>query len=266
MGPKIVYLAERNPALDAAAWADRWREHGELNRSLPSWSHIWRYEQNRTIPIPELVAARVPGARREESCGGVGEVFYRSHKARSEMRKEPYREQIRADEVETFGRTVDHFAMTTCEQTRREVEGTGVKLVVFLLGAGDRGRDQFWRSWRACIASPPLEPPWDAASAYVESPALEPARRWPATASEDEDLPDYDGVVEIGFRDRDALIAAIDRSDVASALERAGEELDRSLSTTVLVEQTVLYDELERRDWTYGELLALRRRQRGAGA
>src|ERR1700742_2145501 len=132
MGPKIVYLAERNPALDTAPWADRWREHGELNRSLPSWSHIWRYEQNRTISMPELVAARVPGAREDSRCGGVGEVWYRSHKARSEMREEPYREQIRADEVETFGRTVDHFAMTTCEQARREVQRTGVKLVVFV--------------------------------------------------------------------------------------------------------------------------------------
>jgi hypothetical protein len=266
MGPKIVYLAERNPALDAAAWTDRWREHGELNRSLPSWSHIWRYEQNRTIPMPELVAARVPGTQSGEGRGGVGEVWYRSHLARSQMREESCREQIRADEVETFGRTVDHFAVTTCEQTRRELDETGVKLVVFLLGAGDAGREEFWRSWRACIASPPLAPLWDTVSAYVESPALEPMRRSrSATSVERDRLPDYDGVAEIGFRDLGALTAAIDRSDVARALERVGEELDCSLSATVLVEQTVLYDELEGRDWTFAELLALRRRQRGAG-
>jgi hypothetical protein len=266
MGPKIVYLAERNPALDATAWAERWREHGELNRGLPSWSHIWRYEQNRAIAMPERLAARVPGARSCEECAGVGEVSYRSHLARSQMREEPCREQIRADEIETFGRTVEHFAMTTCEQTRRELDETGVKLVVFLLGAGDAGRDEFWRSWRACIASPLLAPLWDTASAYVESPALEPVRRSRSTTSAERDrLPDYDGVAEIGFRDLGALTAAIDRSDVARALERVGEELDRSLSATVLVEQTVLYDELEGRDWTFAELLALRRRQRGAG-
>jgi hypothetical protein len=263
MGPKIVYLAERNPALDTAAWADRWREHGELNRSLPSWSHIWRYEQNRTVAMPELVAARVPGAWSDPRCGGVGEVSYRSHLARSQMREEPYREQIRADEVETFGRTVDHFAMTTCEQTRREADETGVKLVMFLLGASAAGREEFWRAWRACIASPLLAPLWNAASAYVESPALDPVRSHSAASSERGRFPDYDGVVEIGFRDLEALTATIETSDAARALERLGEELDQPQSTTVLVEQTVLYDELEDRDWTFAELLALRRRQRG---
>ena len=172
MGPKIVYLAERNPALDTAAWADRWREHGELNRSLPSWSHIWRYEQNRTISMPELVAARVPGAREDSRCGGVGEVWYRSHKARSEMREEPYREQIRADEVETFGRTVDHFAMTTCEQARREVQRTGGRHL--FISRGDQGDplSQGEPNPRRMAASPADQ---DAASPLTETQASYPA-------------------------------------------------------------------------------------------
>jgi hypothetical protein len=260
MGPKIIYLAERNAKWNREAWLARWREHGELNRSLPIWAHIWRYEQDRAVAMPDPVRAVVPGPLDDEVHPGVGQVWCRSEKARKLLRDEPCREQIVEDEVKTFGRSVDHFALSTSEQQRRESEPTTVKLVLFLMGPEQSTRERFWSSWRACMGEPALASLFAASSAYIESPASSSAAARAGEPARDA-FSAYDGVVEFGFRDLSALTGAVESGDVAAAWERIGEQLDRSRSSTLLVEQGLLYDELEEVDWPFEELLALRREQ-----
>lgn len=264
MGPKVVYLAERNATLTGDAWNARWREHGELNRARPVWRHIWRYEQNRTIAMPESVAACVPGPC-GDAYGGVGEVWYRSVGAREEMRGEPCLAEIQADEVETFGRAVRNFAVLTSEQVRRQSGKAGVKLVIFAFDADD-SKERFWESWRECVASAPMQPLLRAASTYVESPALSRSVPAPARGANAEDLAACAGVIELGFGDLRALIEAVSSEGVLAAWRQVAERLAPAAARTALVEETLLYDELEAVDWPVTELLALRRQLRGATA
>ncbi|HEX3804333.1 MAG TPA: EthD domain-containing protein [Solirubrobacteraceae bacterium] len=257
MGPKVIYLAERNPALPREAWNARWREHGELARSLPIWRHIWRYEQNRTIAVPDNIAACVPGAC-GDAYGGVGETWYRSTRARQAMRNEPSLAEIQPDEVETFGRAVAEFAVLTSEQVRYEASDTGVKFVIFIFEAKEPQK-QFWSSWRAFIASPPLVPLMQAASAYIEGPAINPS---PSASPSREGSDKCAGVIEIGFRDRASLAEATSRPAVSTAWQLIAERLGDARVKTILVEQTLLYDELEEIDWAPTELHALRLQMR----
>ncbi|HTT93382.1 MAG TPA: hypothetical protein VMF55_01815 [Solirubrobacterales bacterium] len=267
MGPKIVYLAEPNPAVPAAEWPARWREHGEVVRSLPLWRHLWRYEQDLALPLPEEVAGLVPGPADDGRYGGVGVCQYRSEAAVEEMRDEPGHGPVREDERETFARTVEHFTVVAHEEVRREREPTGLKLITFLLRR-DGSRDDFWRAWGQLIASDAVAPLLDRASAYIESRVTD-RTRYPVAVADDRDrdrFPDFDGVVEVGFRDGAALAAAAADPACAAGFEAIGSLVDPSRSITVLTDEEVLYDELEQVDWLLRDLLALRRTRRGAAA
>jgi hypothetical protein len=178
------------------------------------------------------------------------------------MRDEPGHHVVRQDELETFGRNVEHFTVMTVEHARREREPAMLKLTMFVRAPEGQGRNAFWQALRSCLAGEAAAPLIDATSAYVESPALDVGFPVSRAATPDRDLfPRYDGVLELGFASADALARGAAATGAWEAIARV---LDTHTTRTVLVEQTLLYDELEGVDWIAGELLALRRQQRAA--
>lgn len=133
--PKLIYLARRNPSLDAAGFVRRWRQHGALGMSLPRWKNIWRYVHCDTVR-----GSGIPGV--SETYDGVGIVWHRSADARRAHRRDwSSQGTMERDELETFAEMVGHFCALYDETVLRPPQaGARVKLVRFLR-AGD-GADQ----------------------------------------------------------------------------------------------------------------------------
>ena len=106
--PKLVYFAERHPALGPAEFVERWRRHGALGMSLPRWRNILRYAQCDPVPLPR--AGLEPLA-----CDGVALVWYRSEATRQAHIADRSGSVTKADEAETFARPVARFALLTDE-------------------------------------------------------------------------------------------------------------------------------------------------------
>jgi hypothetical protein len=267
VGPKVIYLAERAEGLDGDAWIARWREHCEINRTRDYWSTMSRYEQDDALTMPAEVSAVVPGPV-DGSKAGTGQVWFRSQKGFVEIGQAPAEdhELIRRDEVETFGRYVEHFSVLTVEQARRETGPQGVKLAIFARDRQGRDRAAFWRAWRSCAASDAVAALLEDATCYIENVAGSHA--YPAVNAEAPDrtrFPDYDGVIEIGFRDIDH-VTAIARDARHAAGWAAIRELLSEDTQTILVRRVELWNELEGVDWIVDALMNARRELRGAQA
>jgi hypothetical protein len=266
-GPKVIYLAPMAEGFDSVSWVLRWREHGEINRSRDYWRHLVRYEQDSALPMPPAVAAVVPGPVPDGSVGGTGQVWYRSVQDYHELGRAPSGDHdlIRNDELETFGTTVENFAVTALEETRRERQPAGVKLVTFARDPRGRGREAFWRSWRTMIAADPGAELLADATSYIENAAMglgHPLGDDAAPADRSR-FPDYDAVIEIGFEDVDHLTRAVGDARHVAAWEAIGAAVSDD-SRTVLVARTELFNELLGHDWVVDTVLNLRRSVRGA--
>lgn len=102
MIPKLIYFAERHPALGREGFRARWREHGRLGMSLPRWRNVLRYTQGDALDG-------------DAACDGVATVLFRSEAARLAHIADPDGAVTRADEAAVFARPVRMFAVLTIE-------------------------------------------------------------------------------------------------------------------------------------------------------
>lgn len=131
MTAKLVYRAERHPALDRDRFRERWRQHARLGMSQPRWTNIRRYAH--CDPIDD----RAP-------WDGVALLWYRDEDARLRHVADPTaREIMRADEAETFARPVRAFSTLVTETPEDLGHAASHKLFVFVWRDGATTRDGF---------------------------------------------------------------------------------------------------------------------------
>lgn len=135
--PKLIYFAERHPALDAAGFVARWRQHGRLGMSLPRWRNIARYLQCDRIELPGTLA-----------CDGVAVVTYRSEETlRAHVADREGSAVMKADELETFARPVAGFAVLTEEDSVVPVGLPPCKVFVRLERSPGLSTEAFRAAW-----------------------------------------------------------------------------------------------------------------------
>ena len=115
MIPKLIYFAERHPALDREAFRARWRAHGRLGMSLPRWRNVLRYTQGDAL-------------EEDAACDGVATVLFRSEAARLAHIADPDGALTRADEAAVFARPVRMVAVLTTETPALPHGPGGLKL------------------------------------------------------------------------------------------------------------------------------------------
>jgi hypothetical protein len=141
--PKLIYLAERNPALDRAGFTARWRRHGSLGMSLPRWRNVARYVQ--CDPLPELAGT--------SGCDGVALVWYHSEATRlRHVSDRDAREVMQRDEAETSARPVREFSVLTEEDTVIPEPDGPLKLFLVLRRAAACPPETFAAAWRGHAA------------------------------------------------------------------------------------------------------------------
>jgi hypothetical protein len=131
MTAKLIYRAERHPALDRSGFRERWRQHARLGMSQPRWTNIRRYAH--CDPIDE----RAP-------WDGVALLWYRDENARLRHVADPGAGAImRADEAETFARAVRAFSTLVTETPPVSPRAASYKLFVFIWRDDGPTRDAF---------------------------------------------------------------------------------------------------------------------------
>lgn len=190
--PKLIYFAERHPALDAAGFVARWRQHGRLGMSLPRWRNIARYLQCDRIDLPGTL-----------TCDGVALVTYRSEATlRAHVADRDGSAIMKADELETFARPVAGFAVLTEEQSVVPVGLPDCKLFLRLDRAAGLSAEEFRKTWlrvagpriREALVAPGL------ATGYAQNFARAPLAGGP---------PLCDGVDEIDCAEPAACMEAL---------------------------------------------------------
>lgn len=135
MTAKLIYRAERHPALDRHGFRDRWRRHAALGMSQPRWTNIRRYAH--CDPIDD----RAP-------WDGVALLWYRDEAARLRHIADPAAGAImRADEAEAFARPVRAFSTLVTEAPPVSARPVSHKLFVFIRRDGGLSRDGFVQGW-----------------------------------------------------------------------------------------------------------------------
>jgi hypothetical protein len=133
--PKLIYRAERNPALGQSQFTARWRQHARLGMSQPRWSNIHRYAHCDPIEEPPQSAG---------SCSGIALIWYRSEAHRLRHVADPAARAImQADEADTFARPVREFSILVREIVRAPQSDAAARCFVFLRRAPRISRDAF---------------------------------------------------------------------------------------------------------------------------
>jgi EthD domain len=237
-GPRAIYLARRHPFLDHDHFVTRWREHGILSQQLPGWVGVSRYEQNPAVVLPPSLLASLPGGTGRYD--GVGMSWFRDIGAMAGFATEEQQTLLRFDELQTF----DALVATTCFVGERASEHgerrCGIKLVTFLRRAGDD------RPLRA-LATALLETAGFSGHVvkYTETRACPfdyPGGGRPG-------LEEFGAVVEIGFRNADALVQAVSAPGFSTIVLPAWKNATDKAVITVAVKELLLYDD-ERRSET----------------
>lgn len=125
--PKLVYLAQRHPALDPAGFVRRWRQHGALGMSMARWKNVWRYAHCDVLRGSGILGV-------SEDYDGVGIVWHRSPEARRAHREDcSAQDAMERDELETFAGLVGGFCALYDETVLLPpVKGARVKLMRFM--------------------------------------------------------------------------------------------------------------------------------------
>ena len=131
MTAKLIYRAERHPALDRQGFRDRWRRHAALGMSQQRWLNIRRYAH--CDPVDD-----------HAPWDGVALLWYRDEAARLRHVADPTAgAMMRADETATFARPVRMFSTLVTQSPPVSPESGRHKLLVFVWREDGLSRDAF---------------------------------------------------------------------------------------------------------------------------
>lgn len=197
MNWKMIYLARRNPALSAEAFAQAWREHSALGRQC-------RNVQDKVLGVTQCARLldRLPvGASAQYD--GVNLLRLRDRHAADSIWNDPETLAImRPDEPRVFDRHVRDFTLVAREHVLREGLTGDALLVGFLRRLPRVDPADFARALTQAGT------PWPATGRLVLN-LVEPQRP-PGY--------DFDAIVEWWFEDAAALRGALGVTDLRQAL------------------------------------------------
>lgn len=226
MSFKMIYLAQRNPALRPEQFAQAWREHSALGAGC---SNV----RERVLGVLQcsrvLDGAPIRGASTQHD--GVNLLRLRDRASAAAIWNDPETLAImRPDEPRVFARYVREVALVCREHMLRDAPRSAVCLVGFLRRPARQGGDAFARAWSD--AGPPDwlgGGPFAACLRVVDNEVLEPPP--PAV--------DFDRVCEWWYADADAARAAFGADDLRALLPRAlAARCDLQRSVFVLTQVT----------------------------
>jgi hypothetical protein len=235
IAPKQIYIAGRPEGASDEGFVERWRRHGSFVRSLPLWRHIRHYEQCVVRRDWSDIGDTVPA--REASYDMVGMVWFRSTDAVAEALADPTVEQVYADERETFREAIAETSLMSREVVKRDIGGTRAKVVAFVKRKPGTTRAEFSDYWENSHG--PLFLATEEVSGevvkYVQNHTLE---------TNTGPLDEFDGVVEIGFREPGQIAAAFGHPAYLEKI-RPDEErfLDLERMIVVNTDEKLLYED-----------------------
>lgn len=205
MSFKLIYLAQRNPALQPEQFAQAWREHSALGAGCAN-------VRERVLGV--LQCSRVfdgaPLRGASTAHDGVNLLRLRDQASAAAIWNDPETLAImRPDEPRVFARYVRETALVCREHLVRDAPRGPVCLVGFVRRPAQHGSNAFARAWRdADPAGWLADGPFASCARVVDNAVIEPPP--PAV--------DFDRVCEWWYADADAARAAF-----------AGHELQRRL-------------------------------------
>ncbi len=235
IAPKQIYIASRPDGASDESFAARWRRHGSFVRSLPLWAQIRHYEQCLVRHDWSDVGDTIPD--REARFDMVGMVWFRSVDAVTAALADPTVEQVYADERETFREPIADTSLMSRELVMRDLGGTRAKVVAFVKRRPGMTRAEFSDYWENDHG--PLFLATEEVSGevvkYVQNHTLE---------SNTGPLDEFDGVVEIGFREPAQIAAAFGHPAYLEKV-RPDEErfLDLERMIVVNTDEKLLYED-----------------------
>jgi hypothetical protein len=118
---KLIYAAQRNPALSPSDFIRRWRKHGAFTMSLPNWEHALTYVQ--TLPVAPTKPEHIDAL----AIYSANDTLFSDTSSRGQE----IIELIEADERETFATQIPQVAMWVSEQVIVPGPFGGYSLYVF---------------------------------------------------------------------------------------------------------------------------------------
>jgi len=218
MGWKMIYLAQRNPALAPEQFPQAWREHSALGAGCTNVrGKVLSVTQcSRVLEGPPL-----PGA--SSDYDGVNLLVLRDLQAATDIWNDAETLAImRPDEPRVFSTYVREFTLVCQEHVLRDAPRGSCCVMGFLRRRPGMSRDEFERAWAAGAAS------------ELNAPAIMGAVRVVHNDVHVEPPPgyDYDGIAEWWFESPERARQALGEQDLRGALpaELAGcADLDRSI-------------------------------------
>lgn len=195
MSIKLIYLAQRNPALPPEAFAQAWREHSALGARC---SNV----RERVLGVMQcsrvLDGAPIRGASTEHD--GVNLLRLRDQASAAAIWTDPETLAfMRPDEPRVFARYVREVALVCREQPLRDAPHGPVCLVGLLRRQAGLTVEAFARAWADALPAGWLgDGPFRACVRVVDNAVIEPPP--PAV--------DFDRVCEWWYADADAARAA----------------------------------------------------------
>jgi hypothetical protein len=196
---KVMYLAKRNSTFASPeAFRPRWRQHGALAMSLPSWEGTKRY-------VHADVQSSSP-AGRAHAFDGVGVVWLSGLNAGADQAQDSTEDGaiLLKDELVAFDGPVLPRAFIVEEKTLKAGNAADFVAYLFFDTAADAERAA---ATFAGMANAPERVVFDKVADYAPSP---------------NPIYSYKGIVEVGARQRkdlDAALVAAQKAGVKPALE-----------------------------------------------
>jgi hypothetical protein len=247
---KTIYLAPRHPTFDRDVFIRRWRGHGGLAMSLPLWRHASRYVQCDVIPRLE---SDLGLPQTSEDHWGLGIVWLRNVDALRAMTTDSTFDTLYQDELEAFGEYVENFTLLTTEAMVRDAGSIQFKLTTFFSLAEETDPNRVWldvERWaalRETESSPGLERIVLNKKRDVVYVGVQAGGTVRALASDDAPsgvsrLSEFDGVLELGFRDIGSVAAFVEANG-NSGMPDALASLTRASALSVVTNEILLYSD-----------------------
>jgi hypothetical protein len=231
--PKRIYLTKRNPSLSPDQFRARWRAHGALGLSQPTWPpNISRYVHCDLLTNTGGIA----GA--SDEYDGMACIWYNSHSAWRQRSLAPGdREAMLRDEDQTFAQRIGLVALMAHEHLMRDGPTGGIKQTSFLRRKPGRAQADFIAHRQADAARLLAHPE---TSALIRRYALNVP--FPTETGSPWGL-DYDCVEEIWFDSLHDLLACHGAAETVAASQASRAEWVQDWLT--VLGRDVLVDDAE---------------------
>jgi hypothetical protein len=225
MGARMMYFANRNPALSPEEWPGRWRKHASYVAKAMN-INPWFTWSAQCLCVREPHG--IPGATGR--FDGMTLMGLRDEECRRKLHHMGHTSVfVRLDEMETFAEYVEHFTLNGEDAVIRD--GAWGKGTIVVFTCLRRRHDVAPAAFHAALAAHVARLSADRgfSARLTRATVTQVGAPWPVRT----DLR-YDGIMELWFPDLDAARAAFTDASTAAILDEAAAYAD-----TVATERVV---------------------------